>query len=131
MSDRMKKMSRVDFSDWLRAKLREDDRNQAWLAERSGLSQGYLSKVMNGERMVGHDACVAIARALGLRDIEVLRVANLADPEPPTDTPTIREMNQEFAYLTTEEQEFWLGMLKTYVAERKRGYTVSPQGNSV
>lgn len=72
-----------------------------------------------------------IAQAFGITRREAFQRAGMIEPEPPTDTPTIREMNQEFAYLTTEEQELWLGMLKTYVAERKRGYTVSPQGNSV
>jgi hypothetical protein len=77
--------------------------------------------------MIGHDACVAIARALGLRDIDVLREAGLADPVPPTDTPMIREVSEAFAYLSPEEQIYWAGMLQCYVAERRREYAARPQ----
>jgi len=66
-------MPKVDFADWLHIQLEQIDRNQAWLAEKSDLSQGYLSKVMNRERMIGHE--------LDARDLYhiIVRIANRAE----------------------------------------------------
>ncbi len=124
-------MARIDFADWLQKQLDAKGWHAAELARRSGLTQSYLSRVLRRERNIGHDAAAAIAAPFGLSISEVKIIAGLQKPDPPTDTPTIREMNGAFAYLTKEEQDFWLGMLQTYVAERKRGYVVNPQDNPV
>jgi len=119
------------LENWLNEQLRTRGWSQSEAARRSGISPSMFSQVMSGVANPGPDFLKGIAQAFGITRREAFQRAGMIEPEPPTDTPTIREMNQEFAYLTTEEQELWLGMLKTYVAERKRGYTVSPQGNSV
>jgi len=104
MPARMNSMPKVAFADWLRAELAAIDRTQAWLSQTSGLSQGYLSKLMNRERLAGHDACTAIAKALGKKDIEVMRAAGLAEPEPDSDTPSAQDLLTYFSSLMPDHQ---------------------------
>jgi transcriptional regulator with XRE-family HTH domain len=105
MTDKMNLMPRVDFADWLRTELDVIDRTQAWLAQTSGLSQGYLSKLMNRERMAGRDACAAIAKALGKKDVEVMRAAGIADPEPDSESPNAKALLSYFSALMPSHQE--------------------------
>jgi transcriptional regulator with XRE-family HTH domain len=116
-------MTKQDFIAWLESELTDRDWKQADLARKSGLSTGYLSKLFSRERpRPGVDACRAIARALGLPDIEVLRVAGLADPEPPSDSPVVVELIREFAQLSDDDQEAILKQVKALnVAKRLLG----------
>lgn len=115
------------FSEWLNAQMHERGWSMSELGRRAGVSHAQISNVINGIKPPGSKVCKGIARAFGLRDIEVLRLAGIADPEPPTDTPRLREMNVEFAQLSEDDQGFWLRAIRGYNAEkRQRGKTGKP-----
>ena len=120
-------MARIDFADWLKQQLAEKGWKVAELARRSGVTPSYLSRVIRGERYIGHEAAKAIAGPMGLTVSEIKIAAGLEKPTPPTDTPEIKEINEAFAYLSPDEQAYWAGMLKCYVAERRREYSARPQ----
>jgi transcriptional regulator with XRE-family HTH domain len=119
------------LENWLNEQLQTRGWSQSEAARRSGISPSMFSQVISGAAKPGPDFLTGIAQAFSITRREAFQRAGMIESEPPTDTPTIQEMNQEFAYLTAEEQEFWVGMLKSYVAERKRGYTASPQESAV
>jgi len=120
-------MARIDFADWLKEQLGTKGWKAAELARRSGVAPSYLSRVIRRERHIGHEAAKAIAGPLGLTISEVKIAAGLDKPTPSTDTPEIKEVNEAFAYLSPDEQAYWAGMLKCYVAERRREYSARPQ----
>lgn len=74
--------------------------------------------------MPGVEFCKGVARAFGMRDIEVMRIAGLADPEPPSDTPTLREMIGKFTRLSDEDQIYILKIVtaldETEQAQKRR-----------
>ncbi len=51
--------------------------SQAELARRSGLSQGLISQILNGQRKPGVEACAGFARAFHLPTEDVMRRAGL------------------------------------------------------
>lgn len=83
---------------------------------------------MSGVAKPGPDFLTGIAQAFGITRREAFQRAGMIESEPPTDTPAIREMNEAFVYLSPDEQAYWAGMLKCYVAERRREYSARPQG---
>lgn len=101
-----------NFPEWLQSELDNREWTQADLARKAELSRTVISRVMNGERLPGIDFCKGVARALGLRDIDVMRRAGLADPEPVTDAPSLRELITRFATLSDEDQESVLKMVR-------------------
>lgn len=119
------------FWTWAEKQVYDANLNWSKVERMAGLSNGAISKRARYQEEPTEETCIAIASALKLPKSIVFQKAGKIEPVPPSDTPTIKEMNEAFAYLTREEQDFWLGMLQTYVAERKRGYVVNPQDNPV
>lgn len=69
------------FGDWLQAQLNERGWSHSELARRakklgSELSAGRVDQIVSGD-VAGQKACQAIARALGLNEVEVYRRAGL------------------------------------------------------
>lgn len=95
-----------DFPTWLQNQL--DDRNwkQADFARRTGVNSGYVSQIMNGVRSPGVEFCQKVARAFGIRDVDVMKIAGLAaSPAQDDATPSLRELITKFAQLSDEDQE--------------------------
>jgi transcriptional regulator with XRE-family HTH domain len=65
------------FSEWLLRELDERGWNQADLARASCLTTAAISRLMNGSRGIGPDACNAIANAFKLPPEIVFRKAGL------------------------------------------------------
>lgn len=76
-----------DFKRWLNAFLRERAWIQAELARRSGLSSSQVSRLTNGVRRP-LDACLRLARALGVSLDHVCAVAGLLSAPPVLDPQT-------------------------------------------
>jgi len=91
-----------EFADWLNDQLRTRDWKQSDLVRRSGVNSGLISQILSGQRRPGVDTCRGIAKAFGLRDIDVLRAAGLATPEPPA--LDVRERVRRQLDELTEEQ---------------------------
>lgn len=111
-----------DLSTWLLENLERKGWTQSELARQAKVNQVTISNIINGNRGLGLDVAIKIADALSIPRIEILEQMGVLRPPPPTDTPSIREMNEAFAYLTSEEQRVWLRMLENYVADRRAPY---------
>jgi transcriptional regulator with XRE-family HTH domain len=72
-----------DFGEWLAAQIDERGWTHRQFAKRSRVSRVTISDYVTGKRMPSLDTARKIARALGLRDVSVARLANLLDPSPP------------------------------------------------
>lgn len=115
-------MTMGDLSRWLLEHLERKGWTQSELARQAKVNQVTISNIINGNRGLGMDVALKIADALSIPRIEILEQMGVLRPPPPTDTPSIREMNEAFAYLTAEEQRVWLRMLENYVADRRGTY---------
>lgn len=79
---------RMAFNEWLQQELNRRGMTLADLAKRAEMygyriSQPQLSRILNGDREAGPDACIAIAYGLGLSREEVFRARGwlLREPE--------------------------------------------------
>lgn len=74
----------MEFSDWLRQKMKQRQINNAELARRSEVTTGQISRVVTGSRGAGPELCIAIATGLNLPREEVFRARGwLVDVEAP------------------------------------------------
>ncbi len=115
-------MTMGDLSRWLLEQLERRGWTQSELARQAQVNQVTISNIINGNRGLGMEVAIKIADALAIPRSEILQRMGVLPTPPPTDGPTIREMNEAFAYLTTEEQRVWLRMLENYVADRRGPY---------
>lgn len=74
----------MNMSEWLRSKLSETGITQAELSRRSGVSQGHITKVLNGDRGLGEQALKGIAEAFNVPPEEVFRAAGILPKVPQT-----------------------------------------------
>jgi transcriptional regulator with XRE-family HTH domain len=96
----------VDFSQWLQRELEQRGWRQSDLARNSGVDNGLVSRLINGERNPGVDTCRAIARAFGLSDIQVLEIAGLAtDHERAKFSPVVEATAAMLNELSQNDQE--------------------------
>lgn len=65
------------FEEWLQAELTKRGWTQSELARRADTTSTTVSRILNRERMPGVDFCKGVARAFGMRDAEVFRIAGL------------------------------------------------------
>lgn len=88
----------LDFVDWLQSEMDAKGWRQADLARAGGLHTGHLSRVLNRERKPGVEFCQGVARAFGMRDVDVMRIAGLAaSPTKDEATPSLRELISKFS----------------------------------
>ena len=121
-------MTMGDLSRWLLEHLEHKGWTQSELARQANVNQVTISNIINGNRGLGLDVAIKIADALSIPRSEILKQMGILPPSPPTDTPSIHEMNEAFAYLTSEEQRVWLRMLENYVADRRGTYRADTAG---
>ena len=69
-----------EFSEWLEKELRQRDWSRSDLARAMGVDTAVVSNIMNGVRGIGTDSCRAIARALGVFQLEVFTRGGLIEP---------------------------------------------------
>jgi len=67
----------MEFSEWLRLNLNENNWSQAQIARRSRISEGHISRLLAGLAKPGEDAAKAIAHAFHFSEEEGLRVAGI------------------------------------------------------
>jgi transcriptional regulator with XRE-family HTH domain len=115
-------MTMEDISRWLLENLERKGWTQSELARQANVNQVTISNIINGNRKLGLDVAIKIADALSIPRSEILKQMGILPPSPPTDIPSIREMNEAFAYLTSEERRLWLRMIENYVADRRERY---------
>jgi transcriptional regulator with XRE-family HTH domain len=67
-----------DFVAWINGEIKAREWSQSDLSRKSGITTAQISRVLNRERLPGIEFCKGIARAFGLKDIQVLEIAGLA-----------------------------------------------------
>lgn len=120
-----------DFATWLEHEMVERGLSQSELARRGGLTPTAINKVLSRERRPGVDLCRGIARAFNMQDVDVMRLAGLAAPDPSTDAPGLRELISRFSQLSDEDQEAVLRHVRALdemqQAEKRRSLRLKPK----
>jgi len=86
-----------ELFDWINHELNSRGWNNSELARSAGLSQSFVSMVLNGQRGVSADFCIAIAKAFNERPETVLRLANILPPS----SGALQDLDSEEAELIT------------------------------
>ena len=105
------------FVKWLDREIQQRGLTDADLAKRGGFGQAVISKARSGV-VPGWDACVGIAKALGLPAEFVFRQAGHLPPLPGLDTVKV-EMDQLWSLASLEQRQQVLEFLR-FLVERKR-----------
>jgi len=121
-----------EFADWLQGEMNNRGWRQADLVREANINSGYLSQILKRERMPGLDICKGIARAFGMKDVDVARRAGLLEQEKPaTDAPSLRELISKFSQLSDEDQESVLKHVRALdemqQAEKRRSLRLKPK----
>lgn len=109
------------FSQWLEMEMKARDWRQKDLIVRSGINSGLLSQILSGQRTPGVETCRAIAKALDMKEITVLKIAGLiVDAEPPKFSPLIESMAAMLKDLPEDDQEDIRAMVRSRWERRQR-----------
>jgi transcriptional regulator with XRE-family HTH domain len=109
-----------DFAGWLRGEIDGRGWTQAELSRRSGLVPSAISNVLNRERLPGIDFCKGVSRAFGIRDVEVMRMAGIADPEPERYNPIVESAAAMLNELSEEDQEDFRALVRSKWERKQR-----------
>jgi transcriptional regulator with XRE-family HTH domain len=109
----------IDFTTWFFEELRRRDWSQSDLSERSGISQGAISKVIQGQRNPGLDFCMGIAKAFQVPPEVVMRSAGILPPVPEIDEER-EEIDYLFNELSSEGKKDILIYARFLLAEEKK-----------
>jgi transcriptional regulator with XRE-family HTH domain len=115
----------TDFVTWVNSELKERGWTQTELASRGGFTGAALSKLLSRERMPGVDICKGIARAFGMKDVEVMRLAGLVDQEIETTeySQAIRNTIRMMKDLDEKDQEDIEALVDAFRGRRLRAAT--------
>jgi transcriptional regulator with XRE-family HTH domain len=95
-----------DFVTWIQQEMNERGWSQSELARRGGFTPTAINKILSRERMPGVDFCKGVARAFGMRDVDVMRIAGIANSLPADDQPPgVRELISKFMLLSDDDQD--------------------------
>jgi transcriptional regulator with XRE-family HTH domain len=109
-----------DFAGWLRREIDERGWTQAELSRRSGLVPSAVSNVLNRERLPGIDFCKGVARAFGVGDVEVMRMAGIADPERERYSFIVESTASMLNELSEEDQEDFRALVRSKWERKQR-----------
>lgn len=111
----------IDFSQWLENEMKVRGWRQADLIKRSGVSSGLISQILSGQRSPGVDTCRAIARAFGMKEIQVLKIAGLvADSETAKFTPVVEAAATMLNELSEDDQEEIRAIIRVKYERRQK-----------
>ncbi len=102
------------FSDWLEEEIKKRTWRPTDLASKARLKTGTITRILNGTRNAGPDACSAIARALNYSPEVVFRQAGLLPPAPEPDLE-VEEVTHLFEQLATDDRKRILKIRRTWV----------------
>lgn len=115
----------TDFVSWVNEELKRRGWTQAELASRGGFTGAALSKMLSRERMPGIDLCKGIAKAFGMKDTDVLRLAGLisADIDTADYSPAIRNTVRMMKEMEAKDQEDIEALVDAFRTRRLRTAT--------
>ena len=106
----------MSFSDWLSEQLHEHKMTQKDLATKAGLGKSAVNKLVR--RMVKRpdpQTYIAIAKALDVSPITVLRIAGILPPDP--DFPEIEDLKSYLSKLSPDRRKLAVELVKTVVRQ--------------
>ena len=110
-----------DFVTWVKSEIEARGWTQAELAKRGGFSTAALSHILNRERLPGVEICRGIAKAFGMKDIQVLEIAGLAtDSSSPKFSPGVEATAAMLNDLPEEDQEEIRAIVRVKWERRRR-----------
>lgn len=114
-------MANVEFAEWLEAKRKEKGWTQTFFAERAGLSNTQMSRLMRYERHPGIDAIQGIARALGIQTEVVMRYAGWLPPY--TELPdSAKSWGKRLMAIPVEDRERAIAALEATLVALESSY---------
>jgi transcriptional regulator with XRE-family HTH domain len=113
-------MDKINFIKWLETELKERNWGPSNLAKAAGVYPATISKILNQERQIGPEVCVAIADALDYPPEHVFRVAGLLPPSKDKSL-TLDETDLLHAWrrLSPDEQKLTLIMIRALAQSRR------------
>jgi transcriptional regulator with XRE-family HTH domain len=112
-----------EFSEWLQEELNNREWTQADLVRKSKLSQGQISRLINGTRGPGVETCQSIATAFSLPVETVMQKAGLlSTPEAQSDLIETTLYNLGFLPLEDQEEILEIVKLKKALHEKRSKY---------
>ena len=119
------------FSQWLESEMQARDWRQKDLIVRSGINSGLISQILSGQRTPGVETCRAIAKALGMKEITVLKIAGLIDDDEPAQfSPLIESTASMMKDLSEVDQEDIRAMVRNKWERRQRGKVRKAEGKT-
>ena len=111
-----------NFGSWLLDEIEERKWSQADLAEKAGVTNATISRLVNGTRNPGPDLAKKLADALNYPPEFVFRIADLLPPKSESN-PTLEEANRLLSELPEEYQKQALQLVRflhsTHVPHQK------------
>lgn len=86
------------LGEWIRAGLKDANKNQVWLAEKIGVQPPQVSRIISGSSEPTADLLSAIADALGKPRLQAYRAAGFLDPQT-EDDEWVEEMSYKLKRL--------------------------------
>jgi len=108
----------MSFADWLTEQLHKRKMTQKDLADKAGVGKSAINKI--ARRMVMRPdprTYVAIAKALEVSPITVLRIAGILPPDP--DYPELEDLKAVLAPLSFEQRNLALDLIRTVARHSK------------
>lgn len=94
-----------DLINWIEEEMAKRGWRPADLARKAEIDSGFLSRILSGQRQPGLDACIGIARALGVSIDTVVRHARPGELPPITsDQASEREILYKIRSLDQEDR---------------------------
>ena len=111
----------VAFEDWLEQQLAARNWRPIDLARAAGVAGPTITRILNGDRKLGPETAVAIARALGLSPEYVFRRAGLLPTQIEIEyDPAIQEIVDVLRDMTDEERRS-VGAFTLFVYQQRNG----------
>lgn len=103
------------FIQWLNNQLAENHMTDNQLARKAEISHSVISKARNGT-LPKWEACVAIARALGVDPIEVFRAVGLVQPPPDLD-PDFERLKSIYIKVPKKQRKLAVRLVRALIEE--------------
>lgn len=114
------------FAKWLIGELARRKWRQTDLAQRAGLTNATVSRVLNGSRRAGPEVCLSLADALDLPPEHVFRMAGLL-PAGAVEIEEEQEALGLFRKLDAQMRPLALGILRMLDSARRSAPSLSEQ----
>ena len=105
-------MNSVEFASWLQQEMNKRGLSNSELARRAGVTRGAIGNVLRGDRNVGSELCLAIAKGLKIPADVIFQKAGLLPSNSTDDDPLAREVDFLLTQMTPAQRESALKFMR-------------------